>query len=101
MKKIQIILLFGFIGILSIQGQTNRNFTMFYGNALRYNPAAAGMFNGDFRAFTSYRNQWSAINNHMYKTINFSIDGKVLQKEQRFNVKIFLTMKKDQKVSSG
>lgn len=54
---------------------------MFYGNALSVNPAAAGMLNGDARFFGSYRNQWSSVTNDPYNTMNFVVDGKILQKQ--------------------
>lgn len=61
--------------------QTDRHYTMFYGNPLSCNPAAAGMLNGDVRFFGSYRNQWSSVTTNPYKTMNFVVDGKVLQKQ--------------------
>ena len=70
-----------FLGILSLNAQTDRHYTMFYGNAVAYNPGAAGMFNGDGRAFSSYRNQWSSVTMNPFKTINFSMDGKILQEK--------------------
>lgn len=62
-------------------GQTDRHYTMFYGNAIAYNPGATGMFNGDGRAFSSYRNQWSSVSANPFKTINFSMDGKIFQEK--------------------
>ena len=69
------------ISVTACLGQTDRHYTMFYGNAVSYNPGAAGMFNGDGRAFSSYRNQWSSVTANPYKTINFSMDGKMLQEK--------------------
>jgi type IX secretion system PorP/SprF family membrane protein len=79
--KIINILSFILLGTTCFNAQADRHYSMFYGNAVSYNPAAAGMFNGDGRAFSSYRNQWSSVTMNPYKTINFSMDGKVMQKQ--------------------
>lgn len=61
--------------------QTDKHATMFYGNALSVNPASAGMFNGDVKFFGSYRSQWSSVTTNPFKTMNFAIDGRILQKQ--------------------
>jgi type IX secretion system PorP/SprF family membrane protein len=69
------------LGINQTFGQTERHYSMFYGNSVGYNPAAAGMFNGNGRVFSSYRDQWGSVTANPFRTINFSADGKILQKQ--------------------
>lgn len=83
MKRIQVVII-SFICLLSsVNAQTDKHATMFYGNALSVNPAAAGMFNGDARFFGSYRSQWSSVTSNPFKTMNFVVDGRILQKQIR------------------
>lgn len=67
--------------VISIDAQMDRHYTMFYGNALSVNPAAAGMLNGDARFFGSYRNQWSSVTTNPYKTMNFAVDARILKEK--------------------
>lgn len=81
MKKAFIITCLASLFWTANTAQADRHYTMFYGNALSCNPAAAGMLNGDVRFFGSYRNQWRSVTANPYSTMNFVVDGKVLQKK--------------------
>lgn len=50
------------------------HFTMFSAAPMGINPAAAGVFDGDFRASSNYKSQWGSISSP-YKTFSFSADG--------------------------
>ncbi len=80
MKRVLIIVAL-VLGVASVHSQMDRHYTMFYGNALSTNPAAAGMLNGDARFFGSYRSQWSSVTNNPYKTMNFSADARILKEK--------------------
>lgn len=80
MKRILFVIALSACAIVTTQAQTDRHNTMFYGNALSTNPAAAGMLNGDARFFGSYRNQWSSVTTNPYNTMNFAVDGRILKK---------------------
>ncbi len=75
MKKILIILFLSNI-ILAV-GQ-DVHFSQFYNSPLTINPANAGAFNGDIRAYSNYRNQWSSIQS-AYKTYSFSVESQLLK----------------------
>lgn len=50
-------------------------FTQYYSSALNLNPAATGVFNGQFRASTNYRQQWSGIFSDLpLRTVHASFD---------------------------
>ncbi len=43
------------------------------------NPGAAGFFQGDMRFFADYRSQWTKISPNAFKTLSFSLDGRMLE----------------------
>ena len=53
--------------------------SQFWMNPLSYNPASAGFFNGDFRAGTSYRNQWLSVT-VPYQTFGIWADAPVVKR---------------------
>lgn len=81
MKRSILVLGLSLFAAITTFAQTDKHATMFYGNALSVNPASAGMFNGDARFFGSYRSQWSSVTNDPFRTMNFAIDGRILQKK--------------------
>lgn len=50
------------------------HFTMYDAMIITTNPAATGVFNGDFRGTMNYRSQWGSIGNP-YKTYAVMLDG--------------------------
>lgn len=50
------------------------HFTMYDAMIITTNPAATGVFNGDFRGTMNYRSQWGSISNP-YKTYSVMLDG--------------------------
>jgi len=63
------------LGILSAQ---DYYFSQFYSSPLTLNPAMTGLFNGDYRVVTNYRNQNEALT--PFNTYSASFDTKILQK---------------------
>lgn len=59
------------------------HFSQFYNNSLQINPANAGASNGDFRASTSYRNQWNSVSSP-YTTFNVNYDQIVKRNKNSF-----------------
>jgi len=49
------------------------HFSQFSENAMMLNPAHAGLYKGDFRAYLNYKNQWAAISK-VYQTYAVSAD---------------------------
>jgi type IX secretion system PorP/SprF family membrane protein len=49
------------------------HFSQFYASPMTLNPAATGVFSGDYRFSTNYKNQWGSISN-AYKTTFASFD---------------------------
>ncbi|MFT5601920.1 MAG: type IX secretion system PorP/SprF family membrane protein [Flavobacteriales bacterium] len=76
MKKIIYIIAIVCLSSSLATAQADKHSTLFYGNAAMFNPAAAGMTNGDLQLFSSYRNQWGSVSAAPFKTMNFSVDGK-------------------------
>ena len=64
------VIIFYFLMSFLAQGQ-DVHFSQFYNSPLTINPANVGAFNGDIRAHSNYRNQWSSIQS-AYKTYSFS-----------------------------
>ena len=52
------------------------HFTMFHVAPTAMNPAAAGVFDGTFRASTNFKTQWGSISNP-YNTFSLTADGSV------------------------
>lgn len=75
MRKTLIILFL--LNFISAVGQ-DVHFSQFYNSPLTINPANAGAFNGDIRAYSNYRNQWSSIQS-AYKTYSFSVESQLLK----------------------
>jgi len=66
--------------ILSITASAQDvHFTQFTQSPLNLNPAAAGVFYGDYRLSTDYRSQWSPLGNP-YSTISASYDMKLFKR---------------------
>jgi type IX secretion system PorP/SprF family membrane protein len=57
--------------------QQDIHFSQFFASPININPASAGMFTGDMRMFTNYRNQWKSIGTP-FRTIAASVDGSML-----------------------
>lgn len=51
------------------------HFTMFHAAPTVLNPAAAGIFNGTFRATANYRSQWRSVTNKPFTTYSLTTDG--------------------------
>lgn len=78
MKK----LVYTFLGlflITQVNAQQDVHYSMFYTAPTAINPATAGVFRGDIRFVSNYRNQWSNIN-AKYRTITAGFDGAIRQK---------------------
>lgn len=71
------VIIFYFLMSFLAQGQ-DVHFSQFYNSPLTINPANVGAFNGDIRAHSNYRNQWSSIQS-AYKTYSFSIESQLLK----------------------
>lgn len=56
------------------------HYSQFYASPLNLNPAAAGVFYGDYRIATNYRNQWSALGTP-YSQFSFSADMKLFKRQ--------------------
>jgi len=54
------------------------HFTMYDAMIVTTNPAATGVFNGEFRGVLNYRSQWGSIGNP-YKTYSVMMDGGLLK----------------------
>ncbi|MFH1319259.1 MAG: PorP/SprF family type IX secretion system membrane protein [Bacteroidota bacterium] len=59
--------------ILSEAEGQDIHFSQFYHSPLTLNPAAAGVFKGNFRAINNYKDQWRSIA-FPYKTLSVSLD---------------------------
>ena len=58
------------------------HFTMFHVAPTVMNPASAGVFDGNFRASTNYRQQWRSISNP-FNTYSFTVDGNLMKPNTR------------------
>jgi len=58
MKSIIVILTFIYSSVSFAQ---DIHFSQYYASSLTLNPAMTGMFNGKFRGFVNYRNQWNSV----------------------------------------
>jgi len=66
--------------MLSLVSAQDIHYTQFYASPLNLNPAAAGVFYGDYRFAANYRNQWSALAN-AYNTMSLSYDMKLFKRQ--------------------
>lgn len=81
MKKIKIGLLAAVFGTsLTVNAQGDIHHSMFYATPTMLNPATAGAFNADMRAFTNYRTQWGSITPNQFRTITASFDAPIRPK---------------------
>jgi len=53
------------------------HFSQFYNAPMLLNPAVTGLLQGDFRAVTNYRSQWSSISTP-FQTMSASVDMNVM-----------------------
>jgi len=74
--RIIIIILFVFV-IVTFSAQ-DAHFSQYYNAPLLQNPANAGAFNGDMRAVSNFRNQWSSVESP-YKTFGLSLESQLLK----------------------
>jgi len=79
MKRIitLVVMAFGVIG--SFQAQQDIHVSNFFASSNWLNPGSAGFFEGDFRFYGDYRSQWTKISPNAFKTMSFSMDGRVLE----------------------
>ena len=63
------------------------NFSQFYELPLLRNPALAGIFSGDFRITSSYRNQWESVT-VPYRTMALGAEYKLPQSESSVSSKV-------------
>lgn len=72
--KLNIYFLFlGFIGLCKLSLSQDIHWSQFNDNQLFQNPAHAGLFNGDYRFISNYRNQWKSVT-VPFSTFSASID---------------------------
>jgi len=76
MKRKQIIIALGLIGMTLSMFAQDIHFSQFYNSPLTLNPALTGKINGKFRVAANYRNQWyNVVNGHSpYVTYAGSFD---------------------------
>jgi len=67
-----------FIAVASATAQ-DLHFSQFYHNPWQLNPAATGVFNGDWRLAGVYRSQWASVPVN-YNTFALAFDRKMLQR---------------------
>ncbi len=80
MKKIIVLSSLLFIAGLSLQAQ-DFHLSQYDANALYFNPALCGKFNGSFRVHGHYRTQWSAIATKPFTTAALSFDAPLKNKK--------------------
>ncbi len=68
----------------SIAPAQDIHYSQFFASPLNLNPAAAGVFYGDYRFSVNYRNQWS-ITGNPYATQSFAYDMKILKRKLNGN----------------
>ncbi len=78
MKNIYILLI-GCFSLVSSKAQ-DPHYTQFYAAPFTVNPAYTGVFNGDLRVMTNYRQQWGNLSSP-YTTSTVAVDGKVGKRE--------------------
>lgn len=75
--NVKLIMFMSFFSFLA-KGQ-DIHFSQFYENALLRNPALTGIFSGDYKVGSNYRNQWSRVSAHPFTTA-------LVSAETRFHV---------------
>ena len=73
-KSVRILLAMLF-SVAGVQAQ-DINFSQFYDVPVLRNPAIAGLFNGDMRFATGFRNQWQSVS-VPYRTVVLSGEFKI------------------------
>lgn len=73
MKKLKILLSL-VVFATSFAGAQDIHFSQFYASPLNLNPALTGLTENDFRATTSYRNQWRSVSANNFKTATAGYD---------------------------
>jgi type IX secretion system PorP/SprF family membrane protein len=71
-----------FFGIILLSLATNAkgqdvHFSQFYENAMLRNPALTGIFSGDYKLGSNYRNQWSSVDAHPFSTGLASFESRI------------------------
>ena len=74
-----ILSLFFFCVVGTAEGQ-DPHFTQYYATPQLINPAYTGVFNGNLRIGTTYRQQWSSLG-APFNTMAVGLDGKVFNDE--------------------
>src|SRR5574344_870517 len=69
-----------FVTLLPTEGQ-DIHFSQFYNTPTFYNPANAGVFDGDLRCGLHYKNQWNSLPKG-YNTYAFTLDGSIMVKNE-------------------
>lgn len=85
--QIKIKLLIATLSLVSLQilkGQ-DIHFSQYFNNPLSLNPAQTGNFEGDWRFYGNYRDQWRAID-YPFKTISCGYDRLLTIKGQNFGI---------------
>ncbi len=93
MIKQFIVVIFLFIGLVSIQAQ-DRHFSQYYSSPLSLNPALTGAFNAKYRIGLINRDQWRSVLDNPYRTFAASL-------EVKFGLDYFLRFAKKDKVAVG
>ncbi len=70
------------VSISFISQAQDVHFTMYHVAPTVLNPAAAGVFDGTFRAAANYKTQWGSISNP-YKTFSFTAEGALFKGDGR------------------
>ena len=75
-SKIKLLVLFLCFGSIEILNGQDIHFSQYFNSPLSLNPAQTGNFEGDWRAFANYRDQWRAIA-YPFKTFSGGYDRKL------------------------
>ena len=60
--------------MITSHAQQDKHFSMFQHTQTQINPASAGYFEGDYRLFTNFRNQWMSASDNPFRTISAAFD---------------------------
>jgi type IX secretion system PorP/SprF family membrane protein len=82
MKKILVFA--GMLILVNFSFAQDIHFSQFYKSQLYLNPSSSGVFTGDQRVVTNYRNQWPSISS-VYETYLFSFDTKLFKNRFKDN----------------
>lgn len=69
----------------SIMQAQDIHFSQYFNSPLSLNPAETGRFDGDWRAYMNYRNQWSAIA-YPFRTVSAGYDRNLFIGDQHFSL---------------